>query len=204
MIVSVLDCNMGNINSVVRRFEFLGAQVRVVKTYDEIIRSEKLVLPGVGHFGAAMAFIKKHKFDQALQKVVITDQIPILGICLGMQIMMRFSEEGNVQGLNWFDADVHRFKIADAERYKVPQVGWNTADFCRETSLNKGLSKDMEFYFVHSYCVTDTSFGQVLSTTNYEYPFVSAVSRENIYGVQFHPEKSHDAGDVLLKNFILI
>jgi glutamine amidotransferase len=195
---------MGNINSVVRRLEFLGAQVRVARTYDEIMRSEKLVLPGVGHFAAAMEFIKKNSFDQALHKVVISDKIPILGICLGMQLMMRFSEEGNVHGLNWFDADVHRFKISDTKRFKVPQVGWNSADFCLDTPLNKGLNNDMEFYFVHSYCVTDTSFGQVLSTTNYEYTFVSAVRRDNIYGVQFHPEKSHDAGDAILLNFILI
>jgi glutamine amidotransferase len=127
--------------------------------------------------------------------------MPILGICLGMQLFARHSEEGGAEGLGWIDADVVRFAIDD-RRFKVPHMGWNGVRAARSSPLLEGVTEETEFYFVHAYHVVCHDRSDVLCETEYGYAFTSIVERGNVYGVQFHPEKSHDAGELLLKRFL--
>jgi imidazole glycerol-phosphate synthase subunit HisH len=131
-------------------------------------------------------------------------QIPILGICLGMQLFARHSQEGDSEGLGWIDADVTRFVVDDTLRFKVPQMGWNGVRVTRTSPLLEGVTEATEFYFVHAYHMVCRDSADVLCQTDYGYSFTSVVQRENVYGVQFHPEKSHDAGEVLLRNFLYV
>lgn len=192
---------MGNIHSVYKKLNRICSPV-VSSNPHEIISADKIILPGVGHFAKAMNNIVSLNILEALSEGVLVNKKPILGICLGMQLLAKFSEEGNVKGLGWIDAEVVRFKINNQLKYKVPHVGWNTIDIKKQNPLMNGVSEKSEFYFVHSYHFNCKDENDVLNTTNYEYDFVSAVAKENIFGVQYHPEKSQDAGDILLNNFI--
>jgi imidazole glycerol-phosphate synthase subunit HisH len=139
-----------------------------------------------------------------LNEFVLVKKKPVLGICLGMQLMARTSEEGNAAGLGWIDADVIKFRVMDGLNYKVPHIGWNKIIISKKSSLLKNIDDFSEFYFLHSYHFKSYTVADVLSETNYEYNFPSAVERNNIFGVQYHPEKSHRAGSILLENFINI
>ena len=127
--------------------------------------------------------------------------MPVLGICLGMQLMARSSEEGNARGLGWLAADVVRFKVSDPRRFKVPHIGWNTIKIAKANPLVKELPEDAEFYFAHSYHMRLDTPAELLAETEYGEGFPSVVAKDNVFGVQFHPEKSHDAGERMLKNF---
>ena len=162
------------------------------------------MLPGVGHFGVAMRNLEESGLRAALEEAVLRRGVPILGICLGMQLLARHSEEGDSAGLGWLDADVVRFKVSDAARFKVPQMGWNNMDGKKDSLLTKGLSRNPEFYFAHAYHLVCRDPTDVLGETTYDYPFPSATERGNIYGVQFHPEKSHDVGEAMLRNFVAL
>jgi glutamine amidotransferase len=140
----------------------------------------------------------------ALHEAVMVRKTPILGICLGMQLFARRSEEGGADGLGWIDAEVVRFDIDDTRRFKVPQMGWNGVRVTRAGGLFDGLADQAEFYFVHAYHMVCHDSADVLCETDYGYAFTSAVQRENVFGVQFHPEKSHDAGEAMLRNFLYL
>ena len=200
--VLVLDYGMGNIFSVTKKLNRLKIDSVVSSSQDEILSADKIILPGVGHFGKAMENLKKLNLIDVLNHEVLIKKKPILGICLGMQLMANKSEEGNVEGLGWIDADVVRFRINDKLKYKVPHTGWNQISISKESKLMHNIPNFSEFYFVHSYHFKTNNPVDILNETGYENRFVSAIEKENIYGVQYHPEKSHDIGELLLKNFV--
>jgi glutamine amidotransferase len=193
---------MGNLHSVYRKLSLLNAHPVVATSTNEILKADKIILPGVGHFGKAIDNLKQLGIYDALNEAVLIKKIPILGICLGMQLMAKESEEGNAAGFGWIDARVLKFKIQNKIKYKVPQTGWNTINICKQSSLLKNIEDHSEFYFLHSYYYEVSDQNDSLTTTEYEHEFVSAIEKENIFGTQFHPEKSHHSGATLLKNFI--
>jgi len=202
--VAIIDYGMGNLHSVYKKLAEFDVDPVVASTDDDIAKADKILLPGVGHFEAAINHLKDLGLFDALNEAVLIRKKQILGICLGMQLMAKESEEGNAAGFGWLDAQVIKFKIKDKIRHKVPQTGWNTINICKESSLFRNIDNHSEFYFLHSYHYEASEPKDVLTETQYEYDFVSAVEKDNIFGTQFHPEKSHDAGTELLKNFIRI
>jgi len=202
--VAIIDYGMGNLHSVYKKLSEFNVDPVLASTEDEIAKADKILLPGVGHFEAAINHLKDLGLYDALNEAVLVRKKQILGICLGMQLMAKESEEGNVAGFGWLDAYVIKFKIKDKIRHKVPQTGWNTINICKDSSLFKNIDNHSEFYFLHSYHYEASEQKDVLTQTQYEYDFVSAVEKDNIFGTQFHPEKSHEAGTELLKNFIRI
>jgi imidazole glycerol-phosphate synthase subunit HisH len=202
--VIIVDYGMGNLHSVKRKLDRIGVHPQLTADPDELVRADKLLLPGVGHFGKAMEHLVTMGLVPALHEAVVVNRTPILGICLGMQLFARQSEEGGAEGLGWIDADVVRFDIDDPRRLKVPHMGWNSVRVARSNPLLDGVTEQTEFYFMHSYHLVCRDSGDVLCDTDYGYPFTSVVERENLYGVQFHPEKSHDAGELLLRNFLYL
>lgn len=201
--IVIVDYGMGNIFSLRKVIDRIGFQSRISADPDEVKRAKRIILPGVGHFGKAMSNLRNANLVESLNEAVLVNKTPVLGICLGMQLMARHSEEGDSEGLNWFDANVVKFDIKDKVMFKVPHVGWNTATHEKPGSkLLSGVDMDDEFYFVHSYHVEPSNKNEILSQTPYEVSFVSAIERDNIYGVQFHPEKSHKAGEQMIRNFL--
>ena len=202
--VLIIDYGMGNIHSIQRRLRQAGAECHVSSKPKDVLQAKKLILPGVGHFGRAMQNLHEFGLVEALNEAVLHRKTPVLGICLGMQLMAKHSKEGDADGLGWVDGTVTRFRIEDRLRYKVPHMGWNQAGQIKESPLLKGIPENSEFYFVHSFHFLANEASDMLTETDYSYLFVSAIEKENIFGVQFHPEKSHEAGIILLRNFIRI
>jgi len=202
--VVIVDYGMGNIQSVLRKFSLFGITPTVSNDSATINSADKIVLPGVGHFGEAMKNLISLNLVNVLHENVLIRKKPTLGICLGMQLMTSFSEEGEglVKGLNWFDASVKKFQINDIQKYKVPFIGWNKIEIKKPSILMSGIENGEEFYFVHSFYCEANDEANILSSTNHEMDFVSAIEKENIFGVQYHPEKSHQAGERLINNFI--
>jgi imidazole glycerol-phosphate synthase subunit HisH len=202
MQITVLDYGMGNIGSIVNMVRYIGHDIVVASSAEEITQAKKLVLPGVGSFDRGMKRLNENGMAAALNRKVLDDKIPILGLCLGLQLMTRGSEEGSMPGLAWLDADVVKFNPAVAsEKIRVPHMGWNTVSVNTENPVLP-LNESQRFYFVHAYHLGNLPVGQTLCTTHYGYNFASGAIARNIYGVQFHPEKSHRFGMRLLKNFI--
>jgi glutamine amidotransferase len=202
--IIIIDYGMGNLRSVEKKMVNLGANAIISSSSDEIMDAKKLVLPGVGHFANGIKNLKKYGLWDVLNKTVLESKTPILGICLGMQIMSKRSDEGNTEGLGWFDAEIVKFRVRDRLKYKVPHMGWNNVVLKKNSILFQGITEFRKFYFVHSYHLKCNDKHDILTTTKYEYSFPSAIQKGNIYGTQFHPEKSHDWGDIILKNFITI
>jgi glutamine amidotransferase len=167
-----------------------------------IAESDKIILPGVGHFGKAMENLRELDLIDTLNEAVLIRKKPILGICLGMQLLAKRSEEGDAEGLGWFDAEVVKFQVSDTLKYKIPHMGWNQIFLKNDSPLMRKIPELSEFYFVHSYYVKVNKQPDLLNETEYDCRFASAIERENIFGVQYHPEKSHDTGAQLIKNFI--
>jgi len=202
--VAIIDYGMGNLHSVYKKLCEFAVSPVIATGAMQVTSADKIVMPGVGHFETAISHLKQLGLYDALNEAVLIMKKPILGICLGMQLMAKGSEEGNAAGFGWIDANVIRFKITDKTRHKVPQTGWNTVHICKPSPLFKNINNNTEFYFLHSYHYENSDPEVILTKTEYEYDFVSAVHAENIFGTQFHPEKSHKAGTQLLKNFILM
>jgi glutamine amidotransferase len=198
----IVDYGCGNLNTVLRRVHSLGCDGTISDNPELVADADRLILPGVGHFGAAMERMRASGLAAALDQAVSKRKVPVLGICLGMQLMARWSEEGETEGLGWFDAEVRHFQVRDKRRFKVPHTGWNTVGWRRSSPLLEDVPDQSEFYFVHSYHWQNGSAGNVLGETEYECTFPSVVQRENMFGVQFHPEKSYDVGLQLLRNFV--
>ena len=198
----IVDYGMGNLNSVKRILDRMKVNAVVSSEPKEIETSDKLILPGVGHFGKAMSNLRELNLLDTLHEAVLIKKKPILGICLGMQLLTQKSEEGDSEGLGWFDAEVVKFKVSDKLKYKIPHMGWNQIFLKSDSSLMKNIPDLSEFYFVHSYYVKVKNQTDLLNETEYDDVFTSAIEKDNIFGVQYHPEKSHDAGAQLMKNFI--
>lgn len=198
----VVDYGTGNLHSVKRVVERMAANCVVSSSARDIERADKIILPGVGHFGTTMSTLKKLSLLDALNEAVLNRRKPVLGICLGMALMAGRGEEGDADGLGWIDAVSVRFSHRDTERYKVPHIGWNRVAVKKCSQLMQGVPDGSEFYFAHGYYLKLNDRSCLLGETEYETTFASAIERENIFGVQFHPEKSHDAGRQVLANFI--
>ncbi|MEZ7867633.1 MAG: imidazole glycerol phosphate synthase subunit HisH [Paludibacteraceae bacterium] len=200
--VVIVDSIGGNVGSVYRTVNRLKFPAVCSSDVDDILQASHIIMPGVGHFGHAMKRLKENNLIDTLNESVLIKKIPVLGICLGMQLMGRFSEEGNAEGLGWFDAEVLRFQFNDKKVFKTPHVGWNSIESNNKSVLLNGLDTEDQFYFVHSYYVKCKFKEDVLATSHYEQTFTSVIQKDNMLGVQFHPEKSYDAGDLLLRNFL--
>ncbi|WP_374079931.1 imidazole glycerol phosphate synthase subunit HisH [Bdellovibrio bacteriovorus] len=205
--ISIVNYGMGNLGSIVNMYKKIGVKTEFVSTIAEIERAEKILLPGVGSFDAAITKIDELGLRQVLNKKALEEKIPILGICLGMQLLTKSSEEGRLSGLGWIDAKTLAFNgLIDTSKFKIPHMGWNTAEIHRTSALTAGFQEmeDVRFYFVHSYFVRCEQSENSILRTEYGVDFDSAIQRENIYGAQFHPEKSHKFGMKLLENFARI
>lgn len=200
--IAIVDYGMGNLNSVKRKLNRLKTEAIVTSDVDEIQNATKLILPGVGHFKKAMENLTKLGLIPVLNEMAMERKVPILGICLGMQLMCESSEEGHVKGLSWIQGKVVHFSVSNPQKFKVPHMGWNTVSVQKDSPLMNGIPDNSEFYFVHAYHVILDEPTVCLHETNYDYSFASAFQKGNIFGVQYHPEKSHEAGDQMFKNFI--
>lgn len=202
--IAIIDYNMGNLQSVKNAFSLLGAQVLLTRQKEDLAKAEALVLPGVGAFGDGMQNLEKYGLIPFLEEEVIRKKKPFLGICLGMQLLAtRGTEYGNHQGLGWIQGVTDRIAPSDGS-YKIPHMGWNSVKIVRQHGLFESIEQDAVYYFVHSYSfVPDVSEqDSVTSTCFHGQDIVSSVEKGNIFGVQFHPEKSQGAGLKLLENFV--
>jgi imidazole glycerol-phosphate synthase subunit HisH len=200
--IIIIDYGMGNLGSILNMLKKIGAPAKVSSHLPEIDEADKLILPGVGAFDTAMEHLAELGLIDLLNDKVLNRKTPTLGVCLGMQLLTKGSEEGVLPGLSWVDAETIRFRFDPKQsNLKIPHMGWNTVKICREGTLFKDLDQEARFYFVHSYHVVCHQPTDILATTDYGYECVSALQRDNIMGAQFHPEKSHKFGMKLLKNF---
>lgn len=197
--ITVVDYGMGNLGSVHNMLKRIGAAAIITGDAEAINRAEKILLPGVGAFDNAMLRINAGGLREALDRKAMVERVPVLGICLGMQLLTKSSEEGRLQGLGWIAAATKRFPAMPG--LKVPHMGWNVVVPTRESALTKGLPEESRFYFVHSYFVSVDDEQDSLLKTTYGITFDAAIQHNNIYGAQFHPEKSHKFGMQLLINF---
>lgn len=201
--VLIVDYGIGNSNSIQRALTSLNVPSLYSSKPKDVERAEYIILPGVGHCSTAMGFIRDNMLAECLEEAVIYEKKPVLGICLGMQLMTRCSEEGPSTGLGWVNAVTERIMPQDKKRYKVPHVGWNTIRSVKDSVLLAGIDTDNEpFYFCHSFAMREALGPKVLSTVNYEKVYLALFEMDNIFGVQFHPEKSQECGLTLLKNFL--
>lgn len=200
--IDILDYGMGNIGSIANMLNYLGAEFRIISTYDEVNNSNALILPGVGKFDAAIKILEDKNIYNSIISLSNDRNVPILGICLGMQLLCMDSEEGKKQGLGLLDASVKKIDISKQKKLKIPHMGWNYVNVCGNDNILSTFENQPRFYFVHSFCVKTYDESIVIGRTNYSEEFVSAFQKKNIIGLQFHPEKSHDYGMEVFRNFI--
>jgi glutamine amidotransferase len=204
--ITIVDYGMGNLGSIRNMLNRIGIASEITSDIETIRQSQKLILPGVGAFDQAMNSIRALNLEQVLTDKATIDKTPLLGICLGMQILLEKSEEGNnTKGLGLIKGEVKKFQFTkDQLDLKVPHMGWNAVKVEKEHPLFNNFSQDIRFYFVHAYYALPADSADVICTTTYGSPFCSVTGNGNITGVQFHPEKSHAFGMNLLKNFVAL
>ena len=195
----IIDYGLGNLGSIANMIKKVGHKSIITSDLEEIKNATKLILPGVGSFDNGMRNLAELGMIEVLNQKVLVEKTPILGICLGMQLMTKSSEEGTLAGLGWLDAQTKKF-VSDT--LKIPHMGWNIIKHQKKSKLFDECESEKRFYFVHSYCVSCNNQEDIHANTNYTQDFVSSFEKENIVGVQFHPEKSHKFGMNLLKNFL--
>lgn len=200
--IVIIDYGMGNIGSIINMFKYLGIDALVSSDNEIISSADKLILPGVGNFDRAVENINSLNLNETIKEMALVKKVPFLGICLGMQLMCKESEEGKLPGLSLVDALVKKFNFSKESNMKVPHMGWDYIDIQKESTIMHDLDNKSKFYFVHSYFVSCKDVSDVLTYTTYGKEFVSSFEKDNIIGVQFHPEKSHKYGISLFKNFI--
>jgi imidazole glycerol-phosphate synthase subunit HisH len=200
--ITIIDYKTGILGSIQNILKRIGEESVVTSDKDEIARASKIILPGVGAFDTGMRNLTELDLTDILNEKVIVEKTPVLGICLGMQLLSKGSQEGSFPGLGWIDAESVRFRFEDTLEYKIPHMGWNFIRQHKTSKLLDNMYPDARFYFVHSFFFKANVQEDVLTSTTYEIEFTSAIERGNILGVQFHPEKSHKFGMKLLKNFI--
>jgi imidazole glycerol-phosphate synthase subunit HisH len=204
--ITIVDYGMGNLGSIKNMFKYIGVEVEIQSDVDKIKNASKILLPGVGSFDTAMKRINEGDLKEVLNEKVLKEQVPVLGICLGMQLLTNSSEEGTLPGLGWIDAKTMSFKDRIDKKYRIPHMGWNIVNKSNDSLLNYGFEDfdETRFYFVHSYFVKVEDEKNSILKTNYGVEFDSAIQKDNIYGAQFHPEKSHKFGMKLFENFARI
>jgi glutamine amidotransferase len=200
--IVIIDYGMGNVGSIFNMLKKIGCQATISADPDEMMKADKLILPGVGAFDQGMMNLAERNLIPLLNKKIVDNRCPVLGICLGMQLITNRSEEGQLAGLGWIAAETRRFKFhSETMSLKVPHMGWNEVNPLDTSSIFNGFDEPPRFYFVHSYHVCCERAEDVLATSVYGYEFTAAVGKGNIMGTQFHPEKSHRFGMKLLHNF---
>jgi len=202
MSIVILDYGLGNVGSISNMLKHINASHSIESSDKSKIFSAKgLVLPGVGNFSHAMNILNRSGLGEIIREAVLVKKIPILGICLGMQLMCKHSEEGDMDGLGLIDADVVRFSSVSSSKLKVPHMGWSYVDIVKNPPF-LGLLENPRYYFVHSYYVKCNDLNDILMSCNHGVSFTACFVKENIMGCQFHPEKSHKFGINLFKNFV--
>jgi glutamine amidotransferase len=197
--ISIVNYGMGNIGSILSMLKRIGFNGEVIEEPEKLIEAKKILLPGVGAFDQAMKRINESGFRPILDKKALIDKVPVLGICLGMQLLTRGSDEGQLPGLGWIEADTIRFPLQSG--LKVPHMGWNLVRQSNQSRLTANLPDEPRFYFVHSYMVRVDHESDSILKCHYGVDFDAAIQQNNIFGAQFHPEKSHKFGMRLLENF---
>ncbi len=200
--IHIVDYGLGNVQAFVNMFKRLGYEVVRSRTATDLSGATKIILPGVGAFDHAMELLNDSGMRPALDELVTHKKVPVLGICVGMQILANGSEEGHVEGLGWVPGRVRSFRsVEKAAELPLPHMGWNDVQPTHKSALFKGLESDAKFYFLHSFFFEVNDAVHTSATVFYGLDFSCAVSNGNVFGVQFHPEKSHHFGTLLLKNF---
>lgn len=199
--LGIIDYGLGNLGSIQNMLKVIGEKSIITSDIETLNKCDKYILPGVGAFDAGMEKLNASGLTDFIKEKALVNKRPMLGICLGMQLLGRGSEEGKLEGLNLIPFDNIRFRLENTN-LKVPHMGWDIVEFKMDNPLLKDLKGTQRYYFVHSYHAVCENKENVLMTCDYGYKFACAVVKDNIMGVQFHPEKSHDFGMALLKNFV--
>lgn len=200
--ITIIDYGSGNISAIANIYERLNIHYKIATSPDELRGADKLFLPGVGAFDETMLLLINKGFKEVMDEEVLKNKVPIFGICVGMQVLGNSSDEGKLPGLGYINGVVRKFNESlIIGKPKLPHMGWNTIQEKNKTSILNGIDLEIGFYFLHSYYFDCVNISDVVATTNYGQEFASVVCNSNIYGVQFHPEKSHSNGVNLLKNF---
>ena len=203
--ITIIDYGSGNISAIGNIYERLNVPYKIAKEAKEVVGAKKLFLPGVGAFDETIRMLDKTGFREVLDMEVLVNKVPILGICVGMQILAESSEEGNLPGLAYIKGKVKKIDESfELQKPSIPHLGWNSIKIKKQSQLLSGIDEELGFYFLHSYYFDCTNDFDILAETVYGKSFASAISHENVFGIQFHPEKSHNNGVKLLENFALI
>jgi len=201
--ITIIDYKTGNLRSIQNMLKRIGYQSIISSNPDQIKEAEKLILPGVGSFDYGMEQLENEGLIDILNTKVLVEKIPILGICLGVQLFTLCSEEGQKKGLGWFNAKTVKFNSSKFEaNQKIPHMAWSEIEANQKSKLFKDMPENPRFYFVHSYHLSTEIQDEIAASATYGYKFIVALEKENIIGVQFHPEKSHKFGLQVLKNFV--
>ena len=201
--ITIIDHSNGNANSILRALHSIGAEAKFSHDPRDVAASDFIILPGVGHTGTAMASIQANGLLAPLEEAAFARKVPVLGICLGMQLMVDYVEEGECAGLGWIPGRAQALEIEDRQKYKVPHIGWNTVHPDPGSRLYAALGEqDQSFYFCHKYTVEGVTDAGCLASFHYERDWIASFEKDNIFGVQFHPEKSHEAGQALFRAFL--
>lgn len=200
-VITIIDYKTGNSGSIQNVYRRIGLDSRITSSPTDILDADALILPGVGSFDRAMQNLEEMNLIPVLEESVLDKKIPFLGICVGMQVLAQKSEEGSCNGLGWIDASIQKFEISKIGERKIPHIGWNNLFLKKNDPLTTGLNGTERFYFVHSFHYTDPIDAEILATTGYGYEFPSLIKKENMYGIQCHPERSHSSGIAILRNF---
>ncbi|MBM4052688.1 MAG: imidazole glycerol phosphate synthase subunit HisH [Planctomycetes bacterium] len=200
--IAIVDYGLGNVNAIENIYRRLGIEVVAVRTASELAKAPRLILPGVGSFDWAMRLLDRSGMRGALDEAVLGRRIPVLGICVGFQMMLRRSDEGVLPGLGWIEGDVRKFEpTRSGQLTRLPHMGWNDVRSSTRDPIFAALEEPMRFYFLHSYYIQLAAPDGEIGTADYQGDFCCAARRDNVVGVQFHPEKSHQWGVGLLRNF---
>ena len=201
--IVIIDYGMGNLGSIANMLKQIGVDAVVTANLEQIEQADQLILAGVGAFDAGMHRLNELRLIPLLERRVFEEKTPFLGICLGMQLLTKCSEEGQLPGLGWIEGETIKFNFDGySTRLRVPHMGWNEIQVLSEHPLLADLGEEPRFYFVHSYYVRCLQSADVLAATEYGFPFHAVIGRENMLGTQFHPEKSHRYGRKILENFV--
>lgn len=200
--IAIIDYGVGNIKAFSNIYKNLNIVFTIAKCVEDLEDATKIILPGVGSFDYAMERLQKSGMQEPLNELVLKRKLPVLGVCVGMQMLANKSDEGKLSGLGWIDGVVKKFDQSKVdEKVPLPHMGWNNVKPIANNNLFQDSDIESRFYFLHSYYFAPHNEDNVLAVTDYNGPYASAVRSENVFGVQFHPEKSHQNGIQLLKNF---